>query len=181
MNKLLSAAACAATLVFAGSAIAKNPHPTDTDPVTGLCSIFSADDVWLFWDDTLGEREKFGGDMEIDTSILYTCDGQSEAELLLSVEVELDQDETSPLSYTCDGTTCSAHSEYGADWGPVYDAAVETAVTAACGGVENVVGFEDLISSISFGIKEMNPGRGKSQDKVKVKIEIYPEPDLECI
>ncbi len=66
-------------------------------------------------------------------------------------------------------------------WGSEYDAAVDAAVAGACGGVENVDSYNDLISGISFGIKEMNPGPGKSQDKIKVKIEIYPTADSECV
>ena len=181
MRKFFSIAACAAIVMFAGSTLAKNPHPTDTDPVTGLCSVYLDGDVWLFWDDNLDPGEKYGGDMEIETSVLYTCVGGSETELLLSVDVGLDQDEDSSLPYTCDGIYCSAHSEYDFDWGPEYDAAVDAAVTAACGGVVNVVGYSDTISSISFGVKEMNPGPGKSQDKIKAKIEVHPIPNAECV
>ncbi len=181
MRKLFSVAAMAAILMFTGSALAKNPHPIDTEPVTGLCRVFFEGDVWLDWDDTLDEGEKFGGDLEVETTVLYTCTGEPEAELMLSVEVGLDQDEDASLSYSCDGTFCSAHSDYTEGWGSEYDAAVDAAVAAACGGVENVDSYNDLISSISFGIKEMNPGPGKSQDKIKVKIEIYPTADSECV
>lgn len=180
MRKFISVAACAAIVMFAGSTLAKNPHPTDTDPVTGLCSFFIEGDVWLYWDDTLDEGEKYGGDMEIETSVLYTCIGGSETELLLSLEVDLDQDEAASLSYACDGTLCGAHSDYDIDWGPDYDAAVDAAVAAACGGAVNVEGYSDEISSLSFGVKEMNPGAGRSQDKIKAKIEIYPLPNAEC-
>ncbi len=54
-------------------------------------------------------------------------------------------------------------------------------VAAACGGAEFVDEYSDTIPNISFSVKEMNPGPGNSQDKVKAKIDIYPVATNECI
>ncbi len=186
MKKLLLASSLLAAIVVSGNAFAKKPHPTDTDPVTNLCSVFEEGDVWVFWDDSLDPGEKFGGDMEVDVEIDYVCDDTSEGTLFLTVEVELDKDEEAALSYSCDGEGCSAHSLYEDEfgWGPIVyeavDTAISTDVVAACGGEELVVGSDTEITNISFGVKEMNPGPEKSQDKVKAKIDIYPEADNEC-
>ena len=181
-----------ATIFLSSSAFAKQPHPDDTDPVTGLCSTLGDGgdnpyDIWVHWDDNLAldGSEKYGGDMEIDTEVTYICSDGSEGTLNLSLEIELEQDENSVLPYHCDGVSCSAHSFYDSgenSWGTSFNEMVESSAIAAC----TDIGLESHSSSkhrISFGVKEMNPGPGKSQDKVKAKIVIYDDevdPTNEC-
>ncbi len=187
MNKLHLVICFLAAMLINGFVFAKQPHPADTDPVTNLCSVYDEGDVWLFWDDTLGPGEKFGGDMEVDVEIDYQCDDASVGTVFMSVEIELDQDEDAPLSYSCDGVDCGAHSifedEFG--WSPILESAVDAAigadVVAACGGEELIEDVIVDITNISFGIKEMNPGPGNSQDKVKAKIDIFPVADNACV
>lgn len=183
MNKKILLGSLIAATLCSGNVMAKNPHPTDTDPVTGLCSLFDEGDVFLSWVDLLDEGEKYGGDLEIDFSVDYLCLDASEGTLDLSVEIDLDQDEESILSYSCDGSLCTASAVAEGDmgWVSAVQAAIDAAAAAACGGVEFVdtVGDPEL-DSISFSVKEMNPGPGKSQDKVKAKVEVAPEPDSEC-
>ena len=184
MNKKLLLASLIAATLSSANVMAKNPHPSDTDPVTGLCSLFQDGNVFLSWDDQLDEGEKYGGDLEIDFSVDYACvEPYEEGVLNLSVEIELDMDEEAILSYGCDGSVCNASAVFEGDmgWENEVLAAAEAAVLAAC-GADNIdsVGAPSY-DRISFSVKEMNPGPGKSQDKVKSKVEVWPEPDNVCL
>ncbi len=127
--------------------------------------------IFAEWQDVSFGNTKYGGEVEAQLGYLGQCyvDG-AEYYSELEIEVELSRDEEDLFAYSCDGAECEAEMS-GEEFSHVIYEALYADIEQHC-GVDGGESIEGDISSLTFSVKHMNPGKGKGpQNYTKLSTE----------